>query len=72
LVSERCGQAFFQIRPNLSKLALNFGAFLFEDFEEPPSSTGASEIPAFPSKGNFSLRILSLLTQGRISSLEAL
>ena len=69
LVSERRGQAFFQIRPNLSKLALNFRTLLFEYFEEPPSSTSAGDIPALPSEGNLSLRILSLLTQDRIPSL---
>ena len=68
LVSERSGQAFFQIRPNLSKLALNFLAFLFEDFEEPPSRASTSEILAFPNEGNLPLRIVGLVTQDRIPS----
>jgi hypothetical protein len=50
---------------------LNLRTFFFENFEESPPSIRAGEIPAFPGKGYFSLRILSLIIQDRIPSLEA-
>ncbi len=72
LVIGRCQKTFSKIRPNLSKLVLNLRAFLFENFEELPPSIRAGEIPAFPSKGNLPLRIVSLRIQNGVLLSRAL